>query len=352
MHVQYGGVFPAVAKREHAKAIIPLLETVLQEANMLTRTSTPHTIPESISTLLLREEEMLHDIQSNVSMWERPPIDMIAVTSGPGLAPALWVGVNCAKALSMLWDIPVYPINHMEGHIYASVLEKKEDVFVVPTLSLPALALLISGGHTEIIHIEKFGTYRKLGQTRDDAAGEAFDKVARMLGLAYPGGPKISKLAAIARSANLVNDRIPALPRPMIHSQDFDFSFSGIKTATLYLTQTLGTLTEDDKAAIAREFENAVTEVLVYKCKKALEETHAQTLIIGGGVSANTYIREHITELCTKLDVVCFIPDHALSTDNALMIAITAMLKHNTGVRSTPLDLIVADGSLSLESLQ
>ena len=348
MHKEYGGVFPAIAKREHAKAIVPLLETTLSEANLLHTQETHALMPESFVALFAREVETLTAFEKCLS-WQKPKIDAIAVTSGPGLEPALWVGINFAKALSILWNIPLYPINHMEGHIYSSVLEKSEDGYIVPQLSFPALALLISGGHTELIHIEKFGAYAKIGETRDDAIGEAFDKVARLLGLQYPGGPKISKLAAEARKENLVNDRVPILPRPMIHSGDLHFSFSGIKTAVLYLTQKLSDLTEDDKKAIAREFEDSVTEVLISKCKKALGETRAQTLIIGGGVSANTYIRQHIQMLCDEKGVRAYIPERHLSTDNALMIGITALLKIKNNGQPSVLETVKANGRLSLE---
>jgi len=350
MHKEYGGVFPAIAKREHAKAIVPLLETTLSEANILHTQEVPTLMPESFTALFAREEETLVAFEKCL-LWQRPEIDAIAVTSGPGLEPALWVGINFAKALSILWNLPLYPINHMEGHIYSSVLEKTESGYIVPQLSFPALALLISGGHTELIHTEKFGSYTKIGETRDDAIGEAFDKVARLLGLQYPGGPKISKLAAEARKENLVNERVPPLPRPMIHSGDLHFSFSGIKTAVLYLTQKLGELTEDDKKVIAREFEDAVTEVLISKCKKALEETRAQTLIIGGGVSANTYIREHIQTLCDEKGINAYIPERHLSTDNALMIGITALLKIKNNVQPSALETVKANGRLSLEQI-
>lgn len=349
MHKEYGGVFPAVAKREHAKAIVPLLETTLSEAKLLHTQKTPTEIPKSFTTLFAREEEILTAFKKCLS-WQKPDIDAIAVTSGPGLEPALWVGINFAKALSIFWNVPIYPINHMEGHIYSSVLEKNETGYIVPQLSFPALALLISGGHTEIVHIEKFGAYTKIGETRDDAIGEAFDKVARLLGLEYPGGPKISKLAAEARAENLLNERVEKLPRPMIHSGDLDFSFSGIKTAVLYLTQKLGELSENDKKAIAREFEDAVTEVLISKSKKAIEETGAQALIVGGGVSANTFIREHIQTLCNEKGVRAYIPERHLSTDNALMIGITALLKIIHNIPPTEVENIRANGRLSLET--
>lgn len=349
MHKEYGGVFPAVAKREHAKAIFPLLKSALLNANLLKESGSKIIIPEYFETLLKQEHELLEGLQECVT-WEKPELDAIAVTSGPGLEPALWVGINFAKVLASIWNLPLYPINHMEGHIYSSVLEKKDVGYSVPKIDFPALALLISGGHTELVHIEKFGSYTKMGETRDDAIGEAFDKVARLLGLQYPGGPKIGKLAAEAREEKLINDRVPTLPRPMIHSGDLHFSFSGIKTAVLYLTQELGDLTENDKKAIAREFEDAVTEVLVYKTKKALMESNAQTLIVGGGVSASTFIRAKMQELCQELSIQCYIPERHLSTDNALMIGITALLKIESGEKSIEPETLRADGRLSIQT--
>lgn len=349
MHKEYGGVFPAVAKREHAKAIFPLLKSALGDAQLLHPSDSVIEIPEYFQTLLRQEHELLAGLEE-CATWQKPRLDAIAVTSGPGLEPALWVGINFAKVLSSIWNVPLYPINHMEGHIYSSVLEKSGSGYSIPKIDFPALALLISGGHTELVHIEKFGSYTKMGETRDDAIGEAFDKVARLLGLEYPGGPKIGKLAAEARAENLINDRIPTLPRPMIHSDDLDFSFSGIKTAVLYLTQKLDTITEDDKKAIAREFEDAVTEVLVAKTKKAIAESHAQTLIVGGGVSASTFIRAKMQELCQELNVRCYIPERHLSTDNALMIGITALLKIKGGAKSVDPQTLRADGRLSIQT--
>ncbi len=348
IHKEYGGVFPLIAKREHAKALTPLLLETLQKANLYVEKSSPSLAPQSLSNLFVQEPELIETFDS-ILLLEKPAIDAIAVTNGPGLEPALWVGINFAKALAELWNVPLYPINHMEGHIFASVLEKNAAGYTIPTFSFPALALLISGGHTELVHIEKFGAYTKIGETRDDAIGEAFDKVARLLGLAYPGGPKVSKLAAEARAEGLINARVEKLPRPMIHSQDLDFSFSGIKTAVLYMTQKLGDLSAEDKKAIAREFEDAVTEVLISKCKRALEETHAQTFIIGGGVSANTYIRAHMQTLCDERGVKAYIPERHLSTDNALMISITALLKVMHGVLPTQREHIRAQGRLALE---
>ncbi len=324
IHSEYGGVFPMLAKREHAKNLPILLKDVLIQANEYKekKTETSEEMWQKIENILTKEIGLYENIKNIFSTIEKPDIDMIAVTSGPGLTPALWVGISCAQALGVLWDIHVMPINHMEGHI-VSVLMENEDVRPV---EFPALALLISGGHTEIVSIKAWGSYTVIGQTRDDAVGEAFDKVARMLGLPYPGGPEISQLAKMAREKNIPHT--VTLPRPMLHSQDLDFSFSGLKTAVLYHIRDNGTPTEEEKMDIAREFEDAVTEVLIKKTEKALEDTGAKILIVAGGVIANTNIREackHMEKKYTGLVVKT--PTQKLSTDNALMIAGAAYIE-------------------------
>jgi N6-L-threonylcarbamoyladenine synthase len=244
---------------------------------------------------------------------------MIAVTYGPGLEPALWVGINFARALSYIWQIPVMPTNHMEGHI-VSVLKDSQD-----PIEFPMISLLISGGHTELVLIKNWGEYEIIGQTLDDAVGEAFDKVARLMDLEYPGGPKVSKLAAQARTTELQEDEI-SLPRPMLNSGDYNFSFSGIKTAVLYLIQKLqkeNRFDENMKQAVALDFENAVTEVLFKKTKQAVEQFSACRLIIGGGVIAN----QHIRDTFSQLDIEVSVPEFELATDNAVMIAMAGYIK-------------------------
>lgn len=353
MHQEYGGVFPTIAKREHAKACVPLLENTLHKAGLIKKLKHPNLdtkLIKKLTSLLEREPELLEAILNTILAWQKPKIDAIAVTSGPGLEPALWVGINFARALSLIWDISVYPINHMEGHIFASVLQEEKagtkKIYTIPHITFPAVSLLISGGHTELVHIKNWMKYKVIGQTRDDAAGEAFDKVARMLGLPYPGGPQISKLAQPLRTVRPNNLVVPTLPRPMIHSKDLDFSFSGLKTAVLYLLQKIEKLTPKTKQVIAYEFENAVTEVLVKKSLDALKKTSAKTLIVGGGVSANTNIREALAEACHKADVTLYLPDRALSTDNALMIATTAYYQILHGKK--PKKTITANGSWGL----
>ena len=224
LHNQYGGIFPMMAKREHAKAVVPLLEVALQEAELLIPAPTEISTEAeaAIVTILEREPELAETLMGWFQKHQLPEIDMIAVTSGPGLEPALWVGVSFAKALAHVLGCPVIPVNHMEGHILASLYDVEVDDALAP-VQFPALALLVSGGHTELILMKNWGQYEKIGQTRDDAVGEAFDKVARLMGLPYPGGPEIGKRAAIARAANLPHYGDKVLPRPMIHSDDFDF---------------------------------------------------------------------------------------------------------------------------------
>ena len=330
LHAQYGGVFPALAKREHTKAITQLIAEALGEADLLVeRTNTyhiPNTERKKLDALLEREPEMLAAMKVLFEGIQKPAIDAIAVTQGPGLEPALWVGINAALALHMLWDIPVYPINHMEGHIIAGLISVADDIHEVSDIDFPACALLISGGHTELVHVPKLRSYKVIGKTRDDAVGEAFDKAARMLDLPYPGGPEISRLAEHARKEGLVVDEDLRLPRPMLHSGDLHFSFSGLKTAVLTRVKKRSPLDDKTKRMIALEFENAVTDVLMAKVKQAVYETRAKTLIVGGGVSANSHIRFALKNLAEAEGFGLFIPNRNLSTDNGLMIAATGLL--------------------------
>jgi N6-L-threonylcarbamoyladenine synthase len=338
LHAQYGGVYPNLAKREHGKNLPPLLQKALQEGD-LSHPSTMSYSPElwqKIEQILAKEEGVFEVFRASFEHLERPNIDLITVTAGPGLEPALWVGISFAQALGELWNIPVLPTNHMEGHISSVLLNGTDGNRIKDSglinnahpIQFPALALLISGGHTELVEIQNWGEYKKIGQTRDDAVGEAFDKVARMLSLPYPGGPEVSKRAQIAREKNLPH--VFSLPRPMIHSHDFDFSFSGLKTSVLYTLKEHGTLSEDELCDMCREFEDAVTEVLLLKTKKALEENAAHTLIIAGGVVANTHIRESFTTLIAEKfpDITLRIPTKDMSTDNALMIASAGYIEH------------------------
>ncbi|OGG70955.1 hypothetical protein A2929_01080 [Candidatus Kaiserbacteria bacterium RIFCSPLOWO2_01_FULL_45_25] len=319
IHREFGGVFPAIAKREHIATILPMLEKALHESN-LPHEAAPY-LPETatqIKSILDREFGLADQLLHFHEHYGIPTIDAIAVTSGPGLEPALWVGVNFAKAIAHLWNVPVVPVDHMEGHVLASIFDGHH----LAEVHFPSIALLVSGGHTEIILMPDWGKYQKIGQTRDDAVGEAFDKVARLLGLPYPGGPEISKMAAHAREVNL--PEYLALPRPMMHSGDLDFSFSGLKTAVRYGIEGK-TLTEDEKFALARDFENAAIEVLIHKSIKAIEQHSARSFILGGGVSANSYLRNAAQGLATPQsfpDLQVFLPEKSLSTDNSVMIAL------------------------------
>jgi len=349
IHREYGGVFPALAKREHAATIVPMLEKAITEAGLEAQEYTPSLSPETetkIRELLNRE----HGLADQLLTFHREngafPIDLIAVTSGPGLEPALWVGVNFAKAIALLWNTPVVPTNHMEGHILASIYDVERDN-QFSDIPFPAISLLISGGHTELILMNDWGDYEKIGQTRDDAVGEAYDKVARMVGIPYPGGPEIAKLAEEARKRKL--PPFAALPTPMLHSGDLDFSFSGLKTAVRYAVQDK-TLTADNISSLARDFEDAVTTVLLKKTLAAIEEHSAQTLIVGGGVSANRHIKQmfEATLLSEYPDLTAYFPAPGLSTDNSIMIALAGHARASAALAPGSTETIRADGNRSL----
>lgn len=352
LHAKYGGVFPALAKRAHAEKITLLIQEALDQAELLEAGEKAEEGVENTLSFLNEKESMLKEhISPFLTYYKKPALDYIAVTVGPGLEPALWVGVNTAKALSKIWNIPVIPINHMEGHVVTAAFQKiNESSFVLSPLDAPLLSLLVSGGHTELVLSEKLGSYKKIGQTRDDAVGEAFDKVARLLGLPYPGGPAVSKLAKEWREGE--ESRLFELPRPMLHSGNYDFSFSGIKTAVLYTTRDLGhEMTDREKRALAGEFENAAIEVLVKKTLDAVDEYAVQTIIVGGGVAGNTYLRAELNEKATKKypEIRVLFPEQWLATDNAVMIGMAAMLQVFSGeIKTSALQDLKADGNLSL----
>jgi N6-L-threonylcarbamoyladenine synthase len=345
IHAQYGGVFPAMAKREHQKNLPILFEKTLKKSGLEKK---------------------------------KKPFDLIVVTSGPGLEPALWTGIVFAKELGEKYGIPVLPVNHMEGHIL-SVFAKSKGSFVIPKIKFPTISLLVSGGHTEIILMEDWLKYEVIGETLDDAAGEAYDKVARMLELPYPGGPEISKLAeaerkllikGLASSAErargifqqknirTLNEQFPPesiyLPRPMIHSKNFNFSFSGLKTAVLYLIRDLknANIKVDDalKQKIACEFENAVVETLVFKTKKAIEKYVAKTLIVAGGVSANKHLKKETQKMLKEINskTTLLFPDKKLTGDNSVMIGVAGYLEYLENKTSKTGD-IKAEGNLRLK---
>ena len=292
LHQKFGGVVPHLAKREHERNLPLLLDAALKKAGF-----------------------------SRAA----PPVEAIAVTYGPGLAPALWTGVNFAKRCALRWKKPLIPVNHMEGHLFSALLEKQREKkfqFLIRLVQFPALALLVSGGHTELVRMEGYGKYVILGETRDDAAGEAFDKVARILGLRYPGGPEISRRAKRGDSG------AHPFPSPMLHSKDYDFSFSGLKTAVLYFVRDFphtkfGAKT---KADIAASFQKAVVDVLIAKTIRAAREYKVKTVILGGGVAANVSLRERLGREVKKVmpHARFFVPEAELTGDNALMIAAAA----------------------------
>jgi len=296
----------------------------------------------------MRIDRFLQLLYAEPGEIEKPEINALVVTNGPGLEPALWVGVVFAKALSLIWNIPVYPVNHMEGHILVAELQEssKAKSYQLKAISYPAIALLISGGHTQLVLIKESLKYEIIGNTKDDAVGEAFDKVARILGLPYPGGPEISKLAEKERIEFPNKITTYPLPRPMIHSKDFNFSFSGIKTAVLYTVQKIPKMTDFIRQEIAKEFEDAVVEVIVKKTKEAILKYSAQTLIIGGGVSANKKMRNDFSKLAENVGVELMLPEISASTDNAFMIAIAGYIDISSGKK--PETDFKANGNLSL----
>ncbi|HVW71683.1 MAG TPA: tRNA (adenosine(37)-N6)-threonylcarbamoyltransferase complex transferase subunit TsaD, partial [Candidatus Paceibacterota bacterium] len=329
--------------------LVPLMTAALEEAEMLHENTqdVPDGLKSKIATMLEREPELDEQLQEFLAEHEAPDIDVIAVTHGPGLEPALWVGVNFARALSAAWGKPIVSINHMEGHILAGIAKREVDRIEIENVELPILALLISGGHTELQLMNPWITYSLVGQTRDDAVGEAFDKVARMLGLPYPGGPEISRLAEDARTINEENPY--ALPRPMIDSETGDFSFAGLKTAVLYLLKNHPEVSEAQKKHIAREFEDAAAEVLWKKTSDAIESTGANTVVIGGGVAANAHIRREFEKNIKEKhpQVALRIPVPSLTTDNAIMIGLAGFYRALRKEFSDP-NTLRANGNLSL----
>lgn len=299
-HKKYGGVVPEVAARMHLEKIIPLLN----EAQDLAKT-------------------------------KLNKIDYIAVTTGPGLISSLLVGTETAKALSFAYNKPIVSINHLEGHIYANFFKHRKDI------KFPALCLIISGGHTELILIKKHGDYQLVGQTRDDACGEAFDKTAKILGLPYPGGPKLSELAKKGNSQAI------AFPRPMLNSEELDMSFSGLKTAVLYETKKYPDMDKKIKQNIAASFQQAVCDVLLAKTKKAAKKYNVKTVMLSGGVSANSKIREEFLNEFSKEKMPLFFPDIDLCTDNSLMIAIAAYFNLKN-IKSGDYSQIIADPNWEL----
>jgi N6-L-threonylcarbamoyladenine synthase len=290
MHQAYGGVVPELASRDHIRRVLPLAQQVLAEAGCA-----------------------LGDV------------DVVAYTRGPGLAGALLVGAGVACALGAALDRPVLGVHHLEGHLLSPFLSADPPAF-------PFIALLVSGGHTQLMQVEGVGRYRLLGETIDDAAGEAFDKSAKLLGLGYPGGPALSRLAEQGDPAAF------KLPRPLLHSGDLDFSFAGLKTAVLTQVHKLGDALEQHKADLAASTEAAIVEVLVKKSLAALERSGLQRIVVAGGVGANRRLRAQLDAACARRGVRVHYPELALCTDNGAMIALAAAMRLQGGVQQARAD--------------
>ncbi|PJG83580.1 tRNA (adenosine(37)-N6)-threonylcarbamoyltransferase complex transferase subunit TsaD [Caviibacterium pharyngocola] len=296
LHADYGGVVPELASRDHIRKTAPLIQAALREAGLTAA-----------------------------------DIDGIAYTCGPGLVGALLVGSTIARALAYAWNVPAVGIHHMEGHLLAPMLEENAPHF-------PFIALLVSGGHTQLVRVDGVGQYRVLGESIDDAAGEAFDKTAKLLGLDYPGGAALSRLAQQGQPNRFT------FPRPMTDRPGLDFSFSGLKTfAANTIHQAIeqeGELSEQTKADIAHAFQQAVVDTLAIKCRRALQESGLKRLVIAGGVSANQQLRRTLAELMTQLKGEVFYPQPQFCTDNGAMIAYTGFLRLKQGEHS-PLEIEV-----------
>lgn len=290
MHEAYGGVVPELASRDHIRRITPLLHKALAD--------------------------------SGRSLSE---IGAVAYTQGPGLAGALLVGAAFAEALALSLDVPTVPLHHLEGHLLSPLLSKTPPRF-------PFVALLVSGGHTQLMRVDGVGKYSLLGETLDDAAGEAFDKTAKLLGLGYPGGPALSALAAHGRPG------VFRLPRPMLNSGDLDFSFSGLKTAVVVRVRELGgeqALTDEQRADLANAFQAAIVEVLVKKSFAALREAGLTQLVVAGGVGANRELRAQLDARAKKARVAVYYPEFEFCTDNGAMIALAGALRLQSGVAAS-----------------
>ena len=287
LHADYGGVVPELASRDHIRKTLPLIQAALKEAHLTAQ-----------------------------------DIDGIAYTAGPGLVGALLVGSTIARALAYAWNVPAIGVHHMEGHLLAPMLEATPPQF-------PFIALLVSGGHTQLVHVSNVGQYALLGESIDDAAGEAFDKTAKLLGLDYPGGAALSRLAEQGDPTRFT------FPRPMTDRPGLDFSFSGLKTFAAntinQAIQTEGELNEKTRADIACAFQQAVVDTLAIKCKRALKETGLKRLVIAGGVSANKQLRQQLAQLMQQLGGEVFYPQPQFCTDNGAMIAYAGFLRLKNG---------------------
>ena len=285
LHADYGGVVPELASRDHVRKTVPLIQAALKEAGLSAK-----------------------------------DIDAVAYTAGPGLVGALLVGATVGRSLAFAWDVPAIPVHHMEGHLLAPMLEDNPPEF-------PFVALLVSGGHTQLISVTGIGKYALLGESIDDAAGEAFDKTAKLLGLDYPGGPMLSKMASQGTEGRFV------FPRPMTDRPGLDFSFSGLKTFAANTIRNNDD-SEQTRADIARAFEDAVVDTLMIKCKRALDQTGFKRLVMAGGVSANRTLRAKLAEMMQKRRGAVFYARPEFCTDNGAMIAYAGMVRLNAGATS------------------
>ncbi|MFA5877606.1 MAG: tRNA (adenosine(37)-N6)-threonylcarbamoyltransferase complex transferase subunit TsaD [Candidatus Paceibacterota bacterium] len=334
LHAPYGGVYPNLAKREHQNNLAPLATEALKASGLLKSRTKDISVHES-SLENIRDQTFKSNIEDFLASTEKPDIAFIAVTKGPGLEPALWTGINFAESLGRAWNIPVIGIDHMEGHIFSALLKKLSDSsFQLSGMQFPILAFLISGGHTEFVVMKEPFVYEQIGATRDDAIGEAFDKVARLLDLPYPGGPQIAEVASRSRARGEKNEI--SFPRPMAQDDTCDFSFSGLKTAVLYKLRDMDKIDEKVKEQIAEAFEDAARDVVIIKTKRALEATEPKILAVGGGVSANTEIKRALTALVDEdfSDIQLLFPDATLTGDNAIMIGVAGYLRHLSGTHT------------------
>jgi len=309
VHKKYGGVYPSLAKREHERNLPKVLKRVLASADL---------------------------------------VNAIAVTVGPGLDPCLWAGVNFAKGLAKNWNLPIVPVNHIEAHILVNFIDQIQN--------FPAMALIVSGGHTQLILVKDIGKYKIIGETRDDAAGECFDKVAKILGLGYPGGPIIAKLATERNVRSSVSNIVSIkLPRPMINQKNYDFSFSGLKTAVLYKVRNTKAGEKKKKEFIqemCREAQQAVIDVLIKKTIRAAKEYRVKSVILGGGVSANQELRKRFLRETRPLgrgrvSLKLLFPDEKFSTDNAVMTGIAGYYNYLQG-KTGKIDKIRAEANLRI----
>jgi N6-L-threonylcarbamoyladenine synthase len=323
IHKKWGGVYPSLAKREHKNNLIPVFKKSLKRAGFLEKKETEIQKKREIEKILEREPELLKNFFKEIPRIKKPDIDFIAVTQGPGLEPCLWVGLNFAKALASYWEIPIIPVNHIKGHIYSSFLNKKTNLEKV----FPAVCLIVSGGHTQLIHMKDYKSYKIIGETRDDAAGECLDKIARILGLEYPGGPIIEKIASEYKE-KWSKEKI-VLPRPMIYAKNYDFSFSGLKTAALYDFKKRNKKTQKDKLYIRQmcfQAQQSIIDVLIHKTIKATQNLKVKSIILGGGVTANKELKKQMKKRIKEIspDLNFISSEKEFCTDNAAMTAAAA----------------------------